>query len=157
MTEPMRTPTGDREWRAAIIAEARSWLGVPYLHQASDRHAGCDCVGLVRGVWRALCGPEPKMMLAYSPDWSEARGVESVLQAASYHLQTVPEGQVLPGDVLVFRWRSHLPAKHCGILVTPTRMVHAYQAAGKVAESDVSHWRKRIAGAFAFPQPGGSG
>lgn len=155
MTEPGQTPLGDPEWRAAIIKEARGWLGVPYLHQASDWRAGCDCVGLVRGVWRALCGPEPDMMLAYSPDWSEARGLETVLEAASNHLQTVADGGALPGDVLVFRWRPHLPAKHCGILVTPDRIVHAYQAAGKVTESDVSHWTKRIVGVFAFPRPGG--
>jgi len=156
MTEPMRATNGELEWRAAIVTEARAWLGTPYLHQASDRLAGCDCIGLVRGVWRALCGPEPEMILAYSPDWSEARGLESVLDAASNHLQTVSYGNAQPGDVLVFRWRPHLPAKHCGILVTPTRIVHAYQAAGKVAESDVSHWRKRIAGVFAVPRPGGA-
>lgn len=156
MTEPERTAIGDLEWRAAIVSEARAWLGTPYLHQASDRLAGCDCVGLVRGVWRALLGPEPQMMLAYSPDWSEARGLESVLEAASNHLQTVSAGNAQPGDVLVFRWRPHLPAKHCGILVAHDRLVHAYQAAGKVTESDVSHWKKRIAGVFAFPRPEGA-
>lgn len=156
MAEPVNIPAEDLAWRRAIIAEARGWLGVPYLHQASDPRAGCDCVGLVRGVWRALCGPEPEMMLDYSPDWSEARGLETVLEAASNHLQTVAHGKALPGDVLVFRWRPHLPAKHCGILVTPTRMVHAYQVAGKVTESDVSHWSKRIAGVFAFPRPEGT-
>lgn len=156
MTEPIRATIGDLEWRDAIISEARAWLGTPYLHQASDRLAGCDCVGLVRGVWRALCGPEPELMLAYSPDWSEARGLETVLEAASNHLQTVSDGNAQPGDVLVFRWRPHLPAKHCGILAAPDRLVHAYQAAGKVTESNVSHWRKRIAGVFAFPRPGGA-
>ena len=40
--------------RAAIVAEARAWIGTRYRHQASVKGVGCDCLGLVRGVWRAL-------------------------------------------------------------------------------------------------------
>ena len=47
---------------------ARGWLGTPYLHQASVRGAGADCLGLVRGVWRELCGVEPVAVPPYTPD-----------------------------------------------------------------------------------------
>ena len=47
--------------RHAILTEARSWIGTPYQHQASAKGAGCDCLGLVRGVWRALWGDEPEI------------------------------------------------------------------------------------------------
>ncbi len=40
---------GDR-----VVAIARDWIGTPYVHQASAQGAGCDCLGLLRGVWRAL-------------------------------------------------------------------------------------------------------
>ena len=59
--------------RALIIAEARSWIGMPYRHQGSLKGIGCDCLGLVRGVWRALYGPEPEPTPGYAPDWAEAR------------------------------------------------------------------------------------
>jgi NlpC/P60 family putative phage cell wall peptidase len=39
-----------------ILEEARSWIGTPYQHQASLKGVGCDCIGLVRGVWRAVYG-----------------------------------------------------------------------------------------------------
>src|SRR4051812_32701629 len=45
--------------RAAIVAEARDWIGTRYRHQASLKGVGCDCLGLVRGVWRACVGDEP--------------------------------------------------------------------------------------------------
>jgi cell wall-associated NlpC family hydrolase len=45
---------------SAIVAEARSWIGTPYQHQASLKGVGCDCLGLLRGVWRAVIGDEPK-------------------------------------------------------------------------------------------------
>ena len=38
--------------RAAIVAEARAWIGTPYRHQASLKGIGCDCLGLLRGIWR---------------------------------------------------------------------------------------------------------
>jgi cell wall-associated NlpC family hydrolase len=41
------TPAGK-----AVIAEAMTWLGTPYRHQGSRKGVGCDCLGLVRGVWR---------------------------------------------------------------------------------------------------------
>jgi NlpC/P60 family putative phage cell wall peptidase len=42
--------------RTRIIAEARAFIGTPYRHQASLQGVGCDCLGLVRGVWRAIHG-----------------------------------------------------------------------------------------------------
>ena len=37
-----------------VVELARSWIGTPYVHQASVRGVGCDCLGLLRGVWREL-------------------------------------------------------------------------------------------------------
>lgn len=59
---------------APIVAEALTWLGTPYRHQASVKGVGCDCLGLVRGVWRAVYGSEPEAAPGYTPDWAEARG-----------------------------------------------------------------------------------
>ena len=58
--------------KEAIVAEATSWLGTPYRHQASLKGVGCDCLGLLRGVWRAFFDGEPETMPAYTPDWAEA-------------------------------------------------------------------------------------
>ncbi len=40
--------------REKIVAAARAWVGTPYHHQASVKGAGCDCLGLIRGIWREL-------------------------------------------------------------------------------------------------------
>src|SRR5437870_8056418 len=94
--------------RTAIVAEARAWIGTPYRHQASLRGVGCDCLGLVRGVWRAVCGAEPAPVPPYSPDWAEATGREQLADAARRHLVAIEAAQFKPGDVLLFRWRSGL-------------------------------------------------
>lgn len=136
---------------AAIAAEARAWIGTPYRHQASLKGVGCDCLGLVRGVWRALYGAEPESPPPYAPDWAEAGGREVLAQAASRHLQAVSIAEAACGDVLLFRWRTGLPAKHAGILTAPERMVHAHDGAAVAEVALVPWWRRRIAYAFRFP------
>ena len=39
-----------------IVMAARGWIGTPYVHQASCRGAGADCLGLIRGVPLFLIG-----------------------------------------------------------------------------------------------------
>ena len=97
------------------VAIARNWLGTPYRHQASVRGAGCDCLGLVRGIWRELHGTEPESVPAYSPDWSEPQGDEALWRAALRHLDPRPLDEPYPGDVVLFRMRAGAVAKHLGV------------------------------------------
>ena len=53
-------------FQTRIVAEARGWIGTPYLHQATAKGAGTDCLGLLRGVWRALMGQNPKSCRLYA-------------------------------------------------------------------------------------------
>ena len=137
--------------RSAIVAAARRWIGTPYLHQASLIHVGCDCLGLVRGVWREIIGAEPEQAPPYTPDWAEAQGVETLMIAARKHFREIDCDEWRAGDVLLFRFRDHLPAKHLGVATSATHMVHAHGGAC-VAEAAIgTHWRKQLVGAFAFP------
>ena len=76
--------TGDK-----VVAAARRWIGTPYRHQAATRGAGCDCLGLIRGVWREVKGGEPEAVPAYSMDWAEPQGDERLWAAAGRHLMPV--------------------------------------------------------------------
>jgi NlpC/P60 family putative phage cell wall peptidase len=137
--------------RAAIVAEARTWIGTPYRHQASLKSVGCDCLGLVRGVWRAVCGAEPEPVPAYAPDWAEASRREALAQAAERHLIEIDPAQFQPGDVLLFRWRNGFVAKHAAIVTAPDRMVHAHDGARVTEVALAAWWRRRLAYAFHFP------
>lgn len=137
--------------RERIVAEARAWIGTPYAHQASLRGAGADCLGLVRGVWRAVVGGEPEHPPAYTPDWAEALGEETLLAAARRHLREVAIGEARAGDVLLFRMGLGAPAKHAAIVSATDRIVHAYWGRAVCETRLVPWWRRRIAAAFAFP------
>ena len=137
--------------RDEIVEAARLWLGTPYHHQASLRGVGCDCLGLVRGVWRDLHGDEPEAPPPYSPSWAESLRQETLALAAGRHLQPLILTEARPGDVLLFRWREHLPAKHCAILASPDRIIHAHDSAAVAEVAFTPWWRRHLSHAFSFP------
>ena len=139
--------------RDRIVAEARSWIGTPYRHQASLKGVGCDCLGLLRGVWRGVMGEEPETPPPYAPDWAEAARAEILREAACRYLVEIETSAFQPSDVLLFRWRPHLPAKHCAIVTTSDAMVHAHDGAAVAEVAITPWWRRHLAYAFRFPDP----
>lgn len=137
--------------RAAIVAEARKWLTTPYHHQAMVLGAGVDCLGLVRGVYIGLYGDDPQEPPPYSPDWGESDERELMLAAARQHLIEQPEKTWNIGDVLLFRLRPTVAAKHCAIVSGEDMMIHAYSEIGVVETSIGNWWQRHVAGVFSFP------
>lgn len=140
-----------------IVTAARGWIGTPYRHQAACRGAGCDCLGLVRGIWREVMGEEPERPPAYSMDWSEPAREEALWQAALRHLRARPVTGEQPGDVILFRMRDGAVAKHLGICTRAgrdARFVHAYSGHGVVESALSLPWRRRIVARFTFPEEG---
>ena len=138
--------------RNDIVAAARGWIGTPYRHQASVKGAGADCLGLLRGVWREVMGPEPEAPPPYSPDWAEASGAgEAMAEAARRHMAEIATADARAGDVLLFRMRRHGPAKHAAIVSCGDRMIHAWSGHAVVETQLGRWWRARAAFAFRFP------
>jgi NlpC/P60 family putative phage cell wall peptidase len=137
--------------REDIVTETRSWIGTPYRHQASLKGVGCDCLGLVRGVWRAVIGEEPERAPPYAPDWAEALSGEPLADAAARHLTAIDRDMFRAGDVLLFRWRANLPAKHAAIVTAADKMVHAHDGAAVAEVTTAPWWRRGLAYAFRFP------
>lgn len=136
--------------RQSALLEAKRWLGTPYQHQASLCNVGCDCLGLVRGVWRCLNGPEPYEVPAYSIHWAETGNAETLMQAAQQYLAPISIYEAQPGDVLLFRFSTHHVAKHCAILSAPKRMIHAYWGRCVCETSLTPWWQNRLTAAFQF-------
>ena len=145
--------------RLKIVTAARGWIGTPYVHQASCKGAGCDCLGLLRGVWREVMGSEPEAPPAYTPDWAERNRAETLRDAAARHLVAIDPGTARAGDVLLFAFRTGLPAKHCAILTGPAadpaaRIVHAHEHLPVAEVALAPGWRRKIRFAFQFDGAG---
>jgi len=143
---------------ARIVKAARSWLSTPYHDQASVKGVGCDCLGLIRGVWREVVGPEPMPVPPYSRDWGEAGPQEVLAEAARVAMIEIAVAEARTGDMVLFRMRAGAIAKHAGILTKrgqnihgSIHFIHAYERTGVIEEPLTDPWRRRIAFAFRFP------
>jgi NlpC/P60 family putative phage cell wall peptidase len=136
---------------ARIIKATRRWIGTPYHDQASVRGIGCDCLGLLRGVWREFVGPEPMPVPPYSRDWGETGPVEVLAEAARAAMIELDAADARTGDVILFRMRAGAIAKHCGILSGSCKFIHAYERTGVIEELLTAAWQRRVTYAFRFP------
>lgn len=142
--------------RAEVIAEARAWLGTPFVHQGRAIGVGADCAGLVAGV---------AIRLGLLPaDWWERHvapigyprtpGSGIVPALCRRFMRHFDPAQARPGDVLLLRYSvepQHLaiatPYHHGGLA-----MIHACSRSGSVVEHRLADvWRARIVAAFALP------
>ena len=136
-----------------VVALAERWIGTPYRHQGATKDVGCDCIGLIRGIWRELYGEEPQAVPPYAPDWAERSGEERLMEAAVRLFgPALPVAEMMPGDLLLFRWRADCATKHAGILAGTDHFIHAYEQAAVVRSALVPSWRRRIAAVHRFPE-----
>lgn len=139
-------------YRSDIIAVARSYIGVPFLHQGRTRD-GVDCLGLI-GVVSNYVGHKVTLPNAYSTAPSGQRIVE---QAEKYVVKPQRQGwdNLIPGDIIVmWAFQAGVPQHFAimGELRGHLTMIHALQRAGKVVEHNtLKFWEDRYMTTFCYP------
>ena len=127
----------ETEQRAAVVAEARSWLGTKYHNLADVKGVGVDCGMLLVRVFvdTGLCAPfDPR---PYPPDFFLHSSKEQYLGFVFDHAKEVTNPQ--PGDVAVFKvGRCYA---HGGIITKsdPLTLVHAFADVHFVIEEMVAY------------------
>ena len=91
----------------SVVAAARAFLGTPYRHQAATIGAGCDCLGLLRGVWRQLYGSEAGPVPPYRADLRDPLHA-GALRAAAERLLLERPGRWRPGRWCCSAWAASL-------------------------------------------------
>ena len=132
-----------------VVTAARRWLGTPYRHLSARRGAGCDCLGLICGVWREL-GGETIELPAYRADWRDTRHADELLALAERRLIRA-SGRPQAGQVVLFEIGRAMVPRHCGIAVDEHGFIHAQEGRGVVLSYLTPGWRKRVAATFDFP------
>lgn len=142
-----------------IVAEARSWVGTPFLHQARLKGVGVDCVGVILGVGRALDLITAEADAQFGPrfaGYSRAPNPRKMRQGVEFYLDPLPidhrdEGP--DGAVGWFEWREELPM-HLAIMATfegRRTMIHSYESAGRCVENGCdATWRGRVNSWWTF-------
>lgn len=136
-----------------VVEMARTWIGTPYHHQAAKKGIGCDCIGLVRGVWIDLYGaaPEDFVLPVYTPFWAEETGQPLMTSICLQYLQPIVLGAQLVGDVLLYRMTSKGPTKHAGILSAEKKLIHAYSGHAVAETALIANRYSAITHVFRYP------
>lgn len=138
---------------AAVVAEARTWVGTPFVHQGALKHVGTDCIGLIAGVGLALGVPEAA---AWQRD-QRFRGYgrlpkpDDLLDACRLYLDRLYLSQVALGDILLFTFVKE--PMHFGIVSAevPRYVIHAYEPREAVIENSLGgKWQRRVIGAYRY-------
>jgi len=130
--------------RRAIIVEARSWIGTPYLHQGRVKGGGVDCAmfllevyeraGLVPHLELTEVVADPATQIAkYPPDWMLHRDEERYLEIVERFARRLEHGSKcvpLDGDIALYRWGRTI--SHGAIVDRWPRIIHAYSRSGQV-------------------------
>ncbi len=118
--------------RAAVIAEARSWIGTPYRHmgRAKGPKGGVDCAQLAWCVFHAVGLTADMALEPYPPDFMLHQGVERYMTIVLDRAHEVAAPR--PGDLVLYRI-GRLYA-HGAIIDAPgwPRIIHAWYAARAV-------------------------
>jgi len=136
--------------RATIIAEARSWLGTPFQHQAMLKGVGVDCVGLVIGVGLAagVLSLDRRELPRYGR-LPNPRMMGDLLERYA-----VPVAEWRTADIPWVEWREGLPM-HLGIIGEANGMptiIHAAGNVGRVVEQTfTSEWEERTVSFWRYP------
>lgn len=141
--------------RAAVVAEARSWIGTPWQHQARAKGVGVDCAGLVIGVSRALGLVTAGMDVNHYARMPDGR---SLLAHCDEWMRRIATAAVQPGDVLVMRFDEH--PQHIAIAADYAHgglaIVHALDSRDRKRARVVEHrlsagLLSKVVAAYALP------
>jgi cell wall-associated NlpC family hydrolase len=125
-------PASMSEQRAAVVAEALTWLNTPYHHAARIKGAGVDCAMLPAAVYRAAALIPEFAVDHYPPDWHLHRNAERYLDIVTRHASEVlaPTGA---GDFVLYRWGRCFA--HGAIVIAWPQIVHAVIHVGVVLDN----------------------
>lgn len=120
--------------RAAVVAEAATWLRTPYHHMGRIKGGGTDCLMLLAEVYEAAGVIGHVEIAFYPPDWHLHRGAERYLDGLTQYAREIPNDAdhppPLPGDAVLFKFGRCFA--HGAIVIAWPRLIHAWHNAGVV-------------------------
>lgn len=121
-TDRMAGSAGGTTQGDAVVAEAKKYLGLPYVWGGTDPQRGVDCSGLVQSVYKSFGYDLPRV----SSDQARAgRPIASLAEAQ-------------PGDILAWDNSSrNAGADHVAIYIGGGKMIEAARPGTNVRISDV--------------------
>lgn len=127
-----------------LTAQARQWLGVPFLHQGRTRF-GADCLGYLSALLAEL---GDATFLDYLPK-TYGRGPQRLLLEGLTALTY--QRALEAGTLVLIQWPMTEHASHAG-LYTGESLIHCTEENGRVVEHGYREpWMRRTVSVWALP------
>lgn len=135
--------------REEVIRVAETWIGTRWVHQASCKGAGTDCIGLIAGV-ADECGSEEAHAFLCTPEWrryGRNPQADMMFEMCDRLMDRIPSHTAEIADVLMFRQEKH--PMHFGFIAPDNQMIHAWAVVRKVVKHQLdATWRAKIIRAY---------
>lgn len=115
--------------RAAVVAEAESWLGTKYHHMGRLKGVGADCLTILAEVYERADIIGHVDIPFYPGDWALHRDAERYLEGVLQYAHEI-EGPPEPGDIAV--WKFGRTYSHGAIVTAWPRVIHSFVGVGVV-------------------------
>lgn len=124
----------EAQQRAAVLAEAMTWLGTPFHNNACVKGAGVDCAQFCARVYANAGVIAQFDVEAYSPQWFLHKDEERFIAQVKKSAREIPIEKVKPADIVVYKiGRTYA---HGAIVIDwPEKIVHAHLQSGRVLVS----------------------
>jgi len=127
----------EQETRAAIVAEAMSWLRTPFHGDARLKGVGVDCAQFVAAVYMAS-GAVPKFDTPrYVDQWFMHKTENQQESLRDFVLQfgkQIEESAVKPGDLVLYKL-GHAFAHAAIVVEWPVEIIHAHKLSEMVVRA----------------------
>lgn len=112
--------------RLAIIEEARTWLGTPFVNCADvkGRQGGVDCAMLLVRCYVDTGVLSPFDPRPYPPQWHVHHDRERFLEWVVGKLGGAEVSRPRPGDVAVYHWGRCF--SHGAIVISDAQVIHSF-------------------------------
>lgn len=117
--------------RTAIVAEARSWIGTPYVKRQCVKGSGADCATLIVGIYRGVGLIGNERLHDKRADWFWHTQEETYFLRALRHAHKIVEGICSrrtagePGSIALAKVCGSHVYNHGGIVTKWPMVVHA--------------------------------
>jgi cell wall-associated NlpC family hydrolase len=129
---------------AAVIAQAREWVGVPFLHQGRTR-IGADCLGFIAAMLAELGS---RVALAHLPLNYSRDPQAQLLDSLTDLCRTI---ELEPAALVIFQFADAKFPSHAA-LYTGESIIHAFARVGRVVETSYGQpWPKLAHSIWALP------
>lgn len=138
----------EQEKRRAIVEEAKTWLGTPYVPEARVKGAGTDCGMFILQTFENVGLIEHIEIPHYPVDIACHCSDPMYLNWIEKYSKKVNR-EPLPGDVIVYKFPGSKVPHHAAICIDSEYIIHSHVRSGVVL-SNRRGYKKYEVGVYSF-------